>query len=70
MTTRERRARRFQVEALEGRLAPSAASGIGGDIRPDHVAPLQAYVAPPGGGMSREIVPTPYGGRGGLGGDF
>jgi hypothetical protein len=31
-TRHQRTARRFQVEALEGRLAPSGPSGCGGDI--------------------------------------
>jgi hypothetical protein len=63
MGMRKRRATRFQVEALEGRLAPGGvASGIGGEF-------LQAHVPPPRDGMSGEVVPTRCGGRGGLGGD-
>ena len=46
----QRTARRFQVEALEGRLAPGGRGGLGGDFRWAHVAPRQADVAPPGGG--------------------
>jgi hypothetical protein len=48
--TRKRTVRRFQVETLEGRLAPGGAHGIGGEVLPAHVAPRQAHVAPPGGG--------------------
>jgi hypothetical protein len=57
MSMRKRTPRRFEVEALEGRLAPGGgASGIGGEL-------LQAHVAAPEGGMSGEFAPIPCGGR-------
>ena len=63
MGTRKRTVRRFQVETLEGRLAPGGAHGIGGEVLPAHVAPRQAHVAPPGGGaVARpEAAPVAYG---------
>ena len=70
MGMRKRTARRFQVEALETRWAPGAGTGIGGDPRPDHVAPCQAYVAPPGGGLGGEVALTPDGGRTGSSGEI
>jgi hypothetical protein len=69
MGMRKRTARRFQVEALETRWTPGAGTGIGGDFLQIHVAPLQAHVAPPGGGMSEEVAPTRCGGRTGIGGE-
>ena len=50
MGTRKRMARRFRLEALEGRLAPGGAHGLGGEVLQAHVASRQADVAPPGGG--------------------
>ena len=71
MGTHKRTARRFQVEALEGRWAPGAGTGIGGDLLQAHVDPTQAHVEPLGGrvGGGGEIAPTPCGGRGGIGGE-
>jgi hypothetical protein len=51
MGTRKRAASRFQVEALEGRLAPGGAAGaMGGEFRQAPAVPLQAHVAPSCGG--------------------
>jgi hypothetical protein len=44
-----RTAMRFQVEALEVRLTPGGRGGLGGEVLPVHLPPLQAHVAPPGG---------------------
>jgi hypothetical protein len=54
---------RFQVEALEVRLAPGGRGGLGGDFLQVHWAPRQAHVAPPGGGaVARpEAAPVAYG---------
>jgi hypothetical protein len=63
MGMRKRTAMRFQVEALEVRLAPGGRGGLGGDFLPVHLAPRQAHVAPPGGGaVARpEAAPVVYG---------
>jgi hypothetical protein len=54
MGLRKRTAMRFQVEALEVRLAPGGRGGLGGEVlQVLHVAPRQAQVAPPGGGAVR-----------------
>jgi hypothetical protein len=57
MGMRKRTAMRFQVEALEVRLAPGGRGGLGGDfLQVLHLAHRQAQVAPPGGGYGSNTI--------------
>src|SRR5262245_49930542 len=60
MGTRDtRRAGRFQVEALEARWTPGGAGGHGGDIPRIYLAPHQAHVALPEGGLGGDPAAAP-----------
>jgi hypothetical protein len=47
---RKRKGSRFQIAALDIRLAPGGRGGLGGEVYKAHVAHRQARVAPPWGG--------------------